>query len=386
MIKIGFWYDISLGYSGGLNYHYNLVFAFKKIKQEKYKLIFFFPSDIDKETEQLFKPFCEIHKIKVLKKNTFSWILNKIFLKLFKINFYLIYYFKKNNIKILSHSTIMYNKYFNIKIISWIPDFQYVYLKNLFKPNDLKILHNNTKKILKLSDHLILSSNDAFNHLKDNYGKNLNIKKVSILRFVTQVNFEIRSDNSKVNNIKHRKFFYIPNQFWSHKNHKVVFKAVSELKNDINDLLLVCSGNPFDFKNNTTDYFRSLNEYISKKELENNILNLGFISYNDVNVLMKSCIAVINPSYFEGWSSTVEEAKSFNKNIILSDIPIHKEQNPNRGFFFEKDNYKQLMNIMENIWNRNIEAQKDEDLSSLQKIRTIEFGKSYLEILNKVKI
>lgn len=46
--------------------------------------------------------------------------------------------------------------------------------------------------------------------------------------------------------------------------------------------------------------------------------------------LMKHAIAIINPSLFEGGSTTVEEAKSLLKVIILSGIPVHREQNPRR--------------------------------------------------------
>ena len=193
---------------------------------------------------------------------------------------------------------------------------------------------------------MILSSNDAFNHLKSNYKLNLNNDRLSILNFVTQINKNFRSHSRQINKIISKKYYYLPNQFWSHKNHIVVFKAVKELINEIEELLLVCTGNPYDYKNNTTDYFDSLNKYISDNKLGNNIINLGLVSYDDVNVLMKHCVSVINPSYFEGWSSTVEEAKAFNKNIILSNIDIHKEQSPNKGYFFDKDNYKQLKKIL----------------------------------------
>jgi hypothetical protein len=62
------------------------------------------------------------------------------------------------------------------------------------------------------------------------------------------------------------------------------------------------------------------------------------------------CVAVINPSKFEGWSSSVEQANAISKKIILSNINVHKEQNPTRGYFFEVDNYIKLSKIMTRIW------------------------------------
>ena len=54
---------------------------------------------------------------------------------------------------------------------------------------------------------------------------------------------------------------------------------------------------------------------------------------------MYHSVAVIQPSKFEGRSSTVEQAKSMGKKILLSNIGIHKEQNPLRGKYFHPDNF-----------------------------------------------
>jgi glycosyltransferase involved in cell wall biosynthesis len=63
-------------------------------------------------------------------------------------------------------------------------------------------------------------------------------------------------------------------------------------------------------------------------------------------------IAVINPSLFEGWSTSVEEAKVLNLNIILSHIPVHLEQNPQHGIFFPPHDPNKLADIL-------YECQKD---------------------------
>lgn len=46
---------------------------------------------------------------------------------------------------------------------------------------------------------------------------------------------------------------------------------------------------------------------------------LGLVPRSDVIALMRYSISLINPSFFEGWSTTVEEAKSMGKQIILSE-------------------------------------------------------------------
>jgi len=50
---------------------------------------------------------------------------------------------------------------------------------------------------------------------------------------------------------------------------------------------------------------------------------------------MRVAGAVINPSLFEGWSTTVEEAKSMGVPMLLSDIGVHREQAEGRASFFD---------------------------------------------------
>jgi len=66
--------------------------------------------------------------------------------------------------------------------------------------------------------------------------------------------------------------------------------------------------------------------------------------------LIYNSIALINPSKFEGWSSSVEQAKSMGKKIILSNIAVHKEQDPQRAEFFNKNNHQELAKIIKKIW------------------------------------
>ena len=61
---------------------------------------------------------------------------------------------------------------------------------------------------------------------------------------------------------------------------------------------------------------------------------LGIVARPVLESLMLNAVALINPSSFEGWSTTVEESKSLGLPIILSDIPVHLEQSPPLGRFF----------------------------------------------------
>jgi glycosyltransferase involved in cell wall biosynthesis len=56
-----------------------------------------------------------------------------------------------------------------------------------------------------------------------------------------------------------------------------------------------------------------------------------------VYALLRACTGLINPSRSEGWSTTVEEAKSFGVPMILSDLDVHREQAAASASFFGTD-------------------------------------------------
>jgi glycosyltransferase involved in cell wall biosynthesis len=61
------------------------------------------------------------------------------------------------------------------------------------------------------------------------------------------------------------------------------------------------------------------------------------IPISHVYALLRSSAALINPSSFEGWSTTVEEAKSFGAPMILSNIGVHREQAGEHALYFDLD-------------------------------------------------
>jgi glycosyltransferase involved in cell wall biosynthesis len=119
-------------------------------------------------------------------------------------------------------------------------------------------------------------------------------------------------------------YFICCNQFWQHKNHAIIFKAIHLLKKQGREVLVVFTGKEDDYRH--PGYFKELTVLIDQLDIRSNIRLLGFISREDQLCLMKHSIAVLQPSLFEGWSTVIEDAKSLQARIIASAIPVHKEQ------------------------------------------------------------
>ena len=84
---------------------------------------------------------------------------------------------------------------------------------------------------------------------------------------------------------------------------------------------------------------------------------------------------------------TVDEARSFGKQILISDIAPHREQNPPRAVFFDKLDSESLALQMERIWreiapgpNAEIEAVSRNEMPA----RMRNYAESFVAIVREV--
>ncbi len=387
MIRIAFLLNFPKDYKGGINYIKNLLYTNSITKFPDLEFYVFVPSDIEQEYIDIFSPYAKIVRTNIFKSYTLPWFLNKAFNRTFKYQLPLYLQFKKHKIDIVSHS-FFWGNYKSLKIINWIPDFQCLHFPELWSKNELDNMLAINNNIIKYSDIVVLSSYDALNDYKKFAPSQL--KKAKVLQFVSQPG-EINNVDSLFLDIKNKYqlndvFFYLPNQFWSHKNHIVVFKAINLLKKKGLNPILVTTGVMNDFRGNNKNVIE-LKDYIKDNGLGKNILLLGLIPYNEVLVLMRKCLALINPSFFEGWSSTVEEAKSIGKSVIISDIGVHREQAPEKAFYFNPNNEIELASILEKVLVENvanfltISNEQKQLLEADLLNRTKMFGENYYNII-----
>lgn len=345
MIKVGFIGSVSKEWMGGLNYFKNLLFAINSIEEKELEVFVFVGKKIDIKIKRIFQEYATVIEDSMFDRKSIKWFLSKIEQKIFKTNILLENILKKHSIQILSHAAITNLK--TIKTINWIPDFQHIHLPQMFSEKEIQNRNNNFLKLIRDSDLIVFSSFDALKDMKK-FAPNYE-DKARVLQFVSQPNsryFELDEHDKSLLLQKYKikdDFFYIPNQFWKHKNHMMIFEAINELKKDGVEINIVCTGYLGDYRNKT--YIDDIRKVVKLNNLEDNIKLLGLVDYEDVFALIKFSKAVINPSLFEGWSSTVEECKSVGKNMILSDLDVHKEQYPN-AVFFKRDSIESLKEVL----------------------------------------
>lgn len=387
-INVAFMGEYSSEWMGGVNYLKNLLYSLSKLQEKKIRPIVFMGMKADPLIINSFKPYAQVVQDEMFDRKSAKRFLSRVLEKVFKSSIIRKRLLDRYNVDVISHSNFTL-KLEGYKKINWIPDFQHLHLPELFSKKELEIRTEGFTKFLRVSDVVIVSSHDAYNDCVD-FSPEF-IDKVRVLQFVSQP-----KSLDKVERLsgEHRErlekkfefsgnYFYIPNQFWKHKNHFVVFEAVKLLKEKGIDVLILCSGHMDDYRH--PEYVNSLQRYVEDFQLQDNIKFLGLIEYDDVLYLMQHSLAVINPSSFEGWSSTVEECKSMGKNMILSDIPIHREQNPLNSSYFNLYDASDLAEVMNNHldFDFNLNTYFEELAFNQLSKRTLDFAEKYQEIVLK---
>jgi glycosyltransferase involved in cell wall biosynthesis len=388
---VAFWYDRPAEYSGGLNYLRNLLYALSSLEECRIEPYIFFGRSVSNDLVQPFERLATVVRTPVLDRKSAAWfahkILHRIFGSLLMVNLAI----RPFGISIVSHAATLYARRRPFRIISWIPDFQYLHLPELF-PNDSRVSTRRQLRIAAETDALVLSSFTALADFQRIAAGKISTSIV-VLQFVSQPSVAGNgSQPSIADSILQKysirgRYFFLPNQFWKHKNHMVVFAAVKLLRARGLEVVVVCTGNLRDYRARDSEYVDGLVRFIDENNLGKNIAILGLIDHSEVLTIMRNSVSVINPSRFEGWSSTVEEARSMGQRIMLSSIPVHLEQSPKNASYFNPDDPLALADLLADHWTGGQTGVREEEATRAAielRQRTLAYGSAYARLVAAV--
>lgn len=138
------------------------------------------------------------------------------------------------------------------------------------------------------------------------------------------------------------RYVYLPNQYWKHKNHRLVIEALALIRNS--DVVVASTGHGSDPRH--PRLYEELQSLVKANGLEKQFRFLGMVSYSEVIALMRGAAAILNPSLFEGWSTTVEEARALGTPLLLSDLSVHREQMGSGAEYFPPDSPEALAALL----------------------------------------
>ncbi len=233
-----------------------------------------------------------------------------------------------------------------VPTIAWVPDVQHRQLPQLASRREHVIRDLLFREILRDSATVLTSSEAARDDLVRFY--RADPARLRVLRFVSQP----RLPTDKMLTLASlctkfelpARFIHLPNQLWKHKNHALVVEALREAP----DVVVVATGPTDNYRH--AGILAELQGRVRSYGLGERFRHLGLVSFPELMSLMHHAVAVVNPSRFEGWSTTVEEAKSLGKRILVSDIAVHREQAPARASYFGVDDASGLAAQLREAW------------------------------------
>lgn len=218
--------------------------------------------------------------------------------------------------------------------VAWIPDFQHRVLPQFFS-RVARIKREVGFRAQILSGRTVMVSSEASR--SDCMSLYPSTKgRVHAVRFAVQAPTEC-APPARVIADQYRlpdSYFFMPNQFWAHKNHQLVIDAMRLLRKKGQHITVMATGLQADPRN--PNHVTELLAKAHRAGLQNAFIAPGLIPYEHITPLMAGSAAMLNPSLFEGWSTTVEEARSVGVPMILSDLPVHFEQAGSDATYFDR--------------------------------------------------
>ena len=346
MIRVAFTLIGGQGWTGGYNYLLNLLRSLSDHNSGRVRPVLYLGDDLE---EERFAPFPASPGTEVVRSPYFRQALHSKRLRdaiLTGLDKRAAREFRAHGVDVIFEAAQYYGWRVRIPTIAWVPDFQHRYLRRLFGFKSYWRREFGFRAQVLSGRHVMLSSEDARQDCERFYPATRG--RTHVVHFAIPSPLEMSCKEVEAIAAQYGLsdgFFFLPNQFWVHKNHQLVIEALRLLSARGVRVVVAASGLQVDPRR--PGHFAQLKMQIHKAGLERSFLLLGLIPHDHVVALMRASSALINPSEFEGWSTTVEEAKATGTPMILSSLPVHREQAEDKAVYFEKDSPEQLARILE---------------------------------------
>ena len=210
---------------------------------------------------------------------------------------------------------------FTRKSFFWIPDLQDLELPDFFSQAEIQRRKESRQSAISKKYIIYFSSEHAMNIFsKEQYAPG----PFGILRFSTlpEKLIDYFASPLECQDCRNIGYFYLPNQWWRHKNHIKTLKAFKSYRAAGGQLHLVLSGKTEDYR---WPQYRDSVEALINIDREH-IHNLGYLERKAQLSVLHAATIVIQTSLYEGWSTTIEEGLVSGKILVVSDLPIFREQ------------------------------------------------------------
>jgi glycosyltransferase involved in cell wall biosynthesis len=235
----------------------------------------------------------------------------------------------------------------DLATVGWIPDFQHRLLPEYFTHEELVDRDAVHAALSERCTRMILSSESVRDHFARFFPEHL--AKARVAPFPSRFAFDPPSGDPRGALAKYHlppKFALVVNQLWAHKNHELVVDAIARAPG----IPVVMVGRPADYRDRRNPSTSRLLQRIATAGASDRVFLLGEVPFADLVSLLRAAALVLQPSRFEGWSTTVEDAKALGRPLLCSDLAVHREQAPHALGFFGVDAPDALAELLRARW------------------------------------
>ena len=207
------------------------------------------------------------------------------------------------------------------------------------------------KHATKQAKHILVPSRSVETDLLTHFGEVKN--KVSVT--YEGLGLDLLQAKPKSVSLPTKQFWLYVGNFYPHKNVSLLLRALKELKEKSQTLVLV---GPKDL------FAQQVQQEINQLGITKQVVMLANLTNNELAWLYQHALGLVLPSLFEGFGLPVLEAAYFGCPLFLSDIAIFKEIAPKSSQFFNphsvlslkqqllKVNKKQKLQTSSAYWQR----------------------------------
>ncbi|HBG05742.1 MAG: glycosyl transferase family 1 [Geobacteraceae bacterium GWC2_58_44] len=190
---------------------------------------------------------------------------------------------------------------------------------------------------------VLVDSELGRHHVADSYGTPL--ERIYSLPFIAPA-YMSREDCPPGFESRYRlppKFIFYPAQFWEHKNHKRLIRAVHSLKKELPDLKLVLAGSK-------KGAFDSMMKLVGELGLSDDVQLLGYVPDEDMPELYRRARALVMPTFYGPTNIPPLEAFVAGCPVAISGIYGMPEQAGDAALLFDPRSEQQMADCIRRLW------------------------------------
>lgn len=260
-----------------------------------------------------------------------------------------------------------------------------------FKKIDLRIYRAKTRYACTHATRILAISKETKKQIVKVY--DIDPEKIDVIYQSYDPVFDRREDEDRKRMVREK--YGLPEQFFLHvgtiierKNLLNIVKAINEIKNEI-DVPLVVIGKGVHYK-------EQIKAYIKENGLENRVVFLSdeiarkntgsFIETQDMPAIYQSALAMIYPSFYEGFGIPVAEALASGAPVITSNTSCLPEAGGDAAFYVDPSSYIEMADGLRKIYSdvEYVQLVKQKGFEQVKKFSQKEYVSKVMQMYHRV--